>query len=165
MTRLWLQWKRANGLLDRPQAVESEPYQEVPDELKLARRRSSTSASSIVFLFGILTVQLARIQLVNGEKYQLRAETNRLREVPLIPQRGLIFDRNGLPLVENRADVRRRRRRRRPAGRARETEITHRAAGDHRRPGRRDRRQDRSAPQLQRPVLADRRSRTTCRRT
>jgi penicillin-binding protein 2 len=80
----------------------SEPYQEVPDELKLARSKLFYFSVLIVFLFAILSVQLARIQLVNGDKYKARAETNRLREVPLIPQRGLIFDRNGQPLVENR---------------------------------------------------------------
>jgi penicillin-binding protein 2 len=80
----------------------SEPYQEVPDEIKLARGKLFYFAVLIVFLFAILSVQLARIQLVQGDKYRARAETNRLREIPLIPQRGLIFDRNGQPLVENR---------------------------------------------------------------
>src|SRR4051794_5967938 len=80
----------------------SEPYQEVPDELKLARGKVLYFGLLIIFLFAVLSVQLARIQLINGDKYRLRAETNRLREIPLIPQRGLFFDRNGLPLVENR---------------------------------------------------------------
>src|SRR3954469_15619658 len=80
----------------------SEPYQEVPDEIKLARGKLFYFGVLIVFMFAILSVQLARIQLVQGDKYKARAETNRLREIPLIPQRGLIFDRNGQPLVENR---------------------------------------------------------------
>jgi penicillin-binding protein 2 len=42
------------------------------------------------------------MQLVDGEKYRLRAETNRLRLVPIMPARGLIYDRNGAPLVANR---------------------------------------------------------------
>ncbi len=57
----------------------------------------------VILLFGILTIQLARMQLVNGDKYQARAETNRLRQEPILPTRGLIYDRNGQPLVENRA--------------------------------------------------------------
>ncbi|MPZ50576.1 MAG: penicillin-binding protein 2 [Dehalococcoidia bacterium] len=57
----------------------------------------------VIFVFGILTLQLARLQLVNGEKYRLRAENNRLRQAPIIPTRGLIYDRNGVTLVENRA--------------------------------------------------------------
>ena len=58
---------------------------------------------AIIVVFGILTIQLARMQLVNRERFELRAETNRLRQEPIIPTRGLIFDRNGVPLVENRA--------------------------------------------------------------
>lgn len=57
----------------------------------------------VFVVFGILTLQLARLQLINGHEYQARAETNRLREVPILPIRGLIYDRNGQPLVENRA--------------------------------------------------------------
>ncbi|MGE0058005.1 MAG: penicillin-binding transpeptidase domain-containing protein, partial [Dehalococcoidia bacterium] len=58
---------------------------------------------AIFVMFGILALQLARMQIVNGNKYEARAETNRLREVPILPVRGLIYDRNGVPLVENRA--------------------------------------------------------------
>jgi len=56
----------------------------------------------IIFVFGVLTIQLVRLQLVHGDEYRLRAETNRLRQVPITPTRGLIYDRNGVPLVENR---------------------------------------------------------------
>ncbi len=65
------------------------------------RRRITFFGFAVIILFGILTVQLARLQLANGSEYRLRAQTNRLREVPLIPIRGLIYDRNGVPLVEN----------------------------------------------------------------
>jgi penicillin-binding protein 2 len=52
-------------------------------------------------LFAVLTLQLARLQVFEGQAYQERAENNRLRVVPVMPSRGLIFDRNGIPLVEN----------------------------------------------------------------
>jgi cell division protein FtsI/penicillin-binding protein 2 len=54
-----------------------------------------------VLMFGILSLQLARMQLVNGEKYERRAQTNRLRLETLLPSRGLIYDSAGRPLVEN----------------------------------------------------------------
>jgi penicillin-binding protein 2 len=67
-------------------------------------RRKIFYLGLIVFLvFGIMAVQLARMQLLNGAEYRLRADNNRLRQVTVVPDRGLIFDRNGLPLVENRA--------------------------------------------------------------
>ncbi|OGO49339.1 MAG: penicillin-binding protein 2 [Chloroflexi bacterium RBG_16_68_14] len=55
----------------------------------------------IVVLFGVLSLQLARMQIVEHAKYNARAESNRLRTVPILPARGLIYDRNGVQLVEN----------------------------------------------------------------
>lgn len=43
------------------------------------------------------------MQLVMGEYYQQQAEDNRIRIVPIMPSRGLIYDRNGQPLVWNAA--------------------------------------------------------------
>ncbi|MEX0786750.1 MAG: penicillin-binding protein 2 [Dehalococcoidia bacterium] len=55
----------------------------------------------IVVLFGVLGLQLARMQIVEHEDYDARAESNRLRTIPELPARGLIYDRNGEQLVEN----------------------------------------------------------------
>jgi penicillin-binding protein 2 len=55
----------------------------------------------IIAAFAVLTVQLARLQLVRGDQYQQRAEFNQLRIEPVIPSRGLIYDRNGVLVVEN----------------------------------------------------------------
>ncbi len=56
----------------------------------------------LVLLFGVLIVQLARMQIVDHESYKTRAEVNRLRVVPVLPSRGLIYDRFGAVLVQNR---------------------------------------------------------------
>jgi penicillin-binding protein 2 len=59
----------------------------------------------IVLLFGILTIQLVRMQVFQGDDYRAQAENNRLRETIVLPDRGLIYDRNyhpdATPLVEN----------------------------------------------------------------
>ena len=55
----------------------------------------------IILAFAVLTAQLARLQLVRGGEYQRRAELNQLRIEPVIPSRGLVYDRNGVPVVEN----------------------------------------------------------------
>ena len=55
----------------------------------------------IILAFAVLTAQLARLQLVRGDEYQRRAELNQLRVEPVIPSRGLVYDRNGVPVVEN----------------------------------------------------------------
>ena len=55
----------------------------------------------VLVLFGILTVQLVRLQLLRGEEYAARADINRVRTYDIAPSRGLIMARDGTPLVEN----------------------------------------------------------------
>lgn len=55
----------------------------------------------VLIAFAALTVQLARLQLVDGARYEQRAASNQLRIEPVVPSRGLIFDRNGVPVVDN----------------------------------------------------------------
>ena len=57
----------------------------------------------VILLFGILIAQLVRLQIIEGDDYAQRAEINSLREIQIPPDRGLIFDRNGRPLVQNAA--------------------------------------------------------------
>jgi penicillin-binding protein 2 len=80
----------------------SDPLTPETDEARGVREKIFYFALLVILLFGILTIQLARMQLVNGEKYALRADTNRLRQEPIQSTRGLIYDRDGTPLVENR---------------------------------------------------------------
>ncbi|HXH20635.1 MAG TPA: penicillin-binding protein 2 [Dehalococcoidia bacterium] len=81
----------------------SDPPRELTDEAEAAKRKVFYLGLVVLAVFGVLTVQLARLQLISGEKYALRAENNRLRQVSITPPRGLIYDRHGVPLVENRA--------------------------------------------------------------
>jgi penicillin-binding protein 2 len=58
----------------------------------------------VVVLFAVLTIQLVRIQVFQGDEYRAQAQSNRLRELQVLPTRGLIYDRNydlDHPLVEN----------------------------------------------------------------
>ena len=55
----------------------------------------------VLVLFGILTAQLVRLQLLKHEEYSARADINRVRSFDLTPPRGLIMTRDGTPLVEN----------------------------------------------------------------
>jgi penicillin-binding protein 2 len=55
----------------------------------------------VVLLFAILTMQLVRMQIFQGDDYRARAENNRLRELEVLPTRGLIYDRNHKLMVEN----------------------------------------------------------------
>ena len=58
----------------------------------------------VILMFGILVVQLINMQLINGDGYREQAEINALREVDVPAARGLIYDRNGTLLVQNKAE-------------------------------------------------------------
>jgi penicillin-binding protein 2 len=72
----------------------SDPKRELQIKLWLLR-------VAILAAFLALTVQLARLQLVNGDTYVQRAALNQLRKEPVLPSRGIIYDRNGIQVVEN----------------------------------------------------------------
>lgn len=55
----------------------------------------------ILLLFGILTVQLVRLQILQHDEYVARAASNRVRTVDVQPARGLIYDSAGNLLVSN----------------------------------------------------------------
>ena len=50
----------------------------------------------------LLLFNLYRLQVVHHDDYQTRSNDNRIKVVPVAPPRGLIFDRNGILLAENR---------------------------------------------------------------
>jgi penicillin-binding protein 2 len=61
-----------------------------------------TAAYWVVFVaFLVLAGAFFRTQILQHEKYQLRAESNRLRPVSLPPPRGAIVDRHGAVIAEN----------------------------------------------------------------
>lgn len=64
--------------------------------------RERTAFSVIALLFLFLLIGLFRLQVVQREKLFTQSENNRLRVVPLIPRRGLVFDRDGRVVIDNR---------------------------------------------------------------
>jgi penicillin-binding protein 2 len=74
---------------------------EVPNEAQELHNKLFYLRLLILALFAVLTLQLVRMQIFQEKAYSQRAETNRLRILPIVPSRGLIYDRFGTPLVEN----------------------------------------------------------------
>src|ERR1700691_2177538 len=66
--------------------------------------RVRTIAVGIIALLLVLLVvgRLFYLQVLHYSHYATLAEGNRLRPELITPPRGLIFDRNGVPLAENR---------------------------------------------------------------
>ncbi len=59
----------------------------------------------IIVIVVILSLRLWSLQVLSGEEYAARAESNRIREIPIDAPRGQILDREGRPLVTNRPSL------------------------------------------------------------
>ena len=63
--------------------------------------RLVVSIGFVLLLLAILLVRLIYLQAVRHNYYQTLAESNRIAIVPIVPNRGLILDRNGVVLARN----------------------------------------------------------------
>jgi penicillin-binding protein 2 len=65
------------------------------------RERADTAQWILLLAFLILAGAFFRTQVLQHEKFQLKAETNRLRPITVTPPRGAILDRKGEIIAEN----------------------------------------------------------------
>jgi len=78
------------------------PFRDYTAESTLFIRRTLIAFIIIVILVSILIANLYHLQVVRHEDYQTRSNDNRIKLVPVPPSRGIIYDRNGIPLALNR---------------------------------------------------------------
>ncbi|MBE4262544.1 penicillin-binding protein 2 [Vibrio parahaemolyticus] len=71
-------------------------------EARLFASRAIVLFFGIVILMGLLVANMYNIQVNQFQDYQTRSNDNRIKVVPIAPNRGLIYDRNGVLLAENR---------------------------------------------------------------
>ncbi|MCM2342074.1 penicillin-binding protein 2 [Rhodoferax sp.] len=72
-------------------------------QLELARFRLRVLVASVVVLlcFGLLAARLFYLQVLRHDDLRAQAENNRTAILPIVPNRGLILDRNGIVLATN----------------------------------------------------------------
>ncbi|OAZ98441.1 penicillin-binding protein 2 [Halomonas sp. G11] len=80
----------------------SDKLKNTEQELRIFRARALLALVVVVALTSLLVGRLAYLQVVQHDVYSTRSEKNRVRVEPLPPNRGLIYDRNGVLLAENR---------------------------------------------------------------
>jgi penicillin-binding protein 2 len=73
-----------------------------PVSSEIFDRQLKVAAVFILVVFGILVSRLWFLQIVNGPAYRDKSENNRIRLQDIPPFRGMILDRNGEVLVDNR---------------------------------------------------------------
>ncbi|RSD31857.1 penicillin-binding protein 2 [Vibrio pectenicida] len=77
-------------------------FRDYQEEAKLFKSRAITAFIGIITVVGILVANLYNIQINQYQDYKTRSNDNRIKIVPIAPNRGLIYDRNGKLLAENR---------------------------------------------------------------
>ncbi|MDP5040750.1 MAG: penicillin-binding protein 2, partial [Paraglaciecola sp.] len=70
-------------------------------EANLFARRSVIAILVIFVMIAIVLTNLHYLQVTRFEDYQTRSNGNRIKVLPVAPNRGLIYDRNGILLAEN----------------------------------------------------------------
>jgi len=81
------------------------PWGEFKDtvaERRLFQRRAMVMLVMVVVLLGILVARMYQLQVVEHEIYTTLSDKNRVQVQSVAPPRGLIYDRNGVLLAENR---------------------------------------------------------------
>lgn len=71
-------------------------------EANLFARRAVIAMVVIVMMASALLINLYHLQITRFEDYQTRSNGNRIKVLPVAPNRGLIYDRNGVLLAENK---------------------------------------------------------------
>lgn len=73
-----------------------------PDsDLDRFRFRIGFAAVSVLLAFGLLLGRFVWLQIIQHDFYQTRAEDNRIALIPIVPNRGVITDRNGVIMARN----------------------------------------------------------------
>jgi len=73
----------------------------VAADLARFKRRVIVIGLTVLFAFGLLSSRLIYLQVTRHEDLAEQAESNRTAVVPVVPNRGLILDRNGIVLASN----------------------------------------------------------------
>lgn len=71
-------------------------------EANLFARRAFVAVLFVMIFLSLIVINLYNLQVNQFEDYQTRSNGNRIKVLPIAPNRGLIYDRNGVILAENR---------------------------------------------------------------
>jgi flagellar basal body rod protein FlgG len=72
---------------------------DVEQEIDRFRGRLLAAAGFVLLAFLLLAARLVHLQVFRHEELATQAEANRIAVVPIVPNRGLIVDRNGVVLA------------------------------------------------------------------
>lgn len=76
-------------------------FNDTQQQLSKFRLRVAAAGVFVFVCFGLLASRFFYLQLWQHGKYALQAEENRISVAPIVPNRGIITDRNGVVLAKN----------------------------------------------------------------
>ena len=79
----------------------SQEFRDLEGDLRRFQVRLGVAGAVVLGAFGLLALRFGYLQLYQHDYYRTKAEDNRISVVPLVPNRGLILDRNGVVLARN----------------------------------------------------------------
>ena len=85
----------------RPSAMSYAEFRDLEGDLRRFQFRLGVAGAVVLGAFALLGLRFVYLQLVQHDYYRTKAEDNRISVVPLVPNRGLILDRNGVVLARN----------------------------------------------------------------
>jgi penicillin-binding protein 2 len=85
----------------RPGTISGPELKDPQRELLYFRRRLMIAAAVVIVAFGGLLGRFVYLQLFQHRHYQTLAESNRIAIVPIVPNRGVMTDRNGIVLAQS----------------------------------------------------------------
>ena len=71
-------------------------------KMKIFHKQLKVTLILIILIFGIILFRFLNLQIMHGHNYREKSEQNRIRLREIAPLRGIIKDRNGIPLATNR---------------------------------------------------------------
>src|SRR5690554_3230695 len=75
-------------------------------ERRMVLRRALVATLAVLALMGVLLGRMTYLQVLGFQHYSTLSHENRVKLVAIPPTRGLIYDRNGVLLAENRPSFR-----------------------------------------------------------
>ncbi|MXP67552.1 peptidoglycan DD-transpeptidase MrdA [Pantoea sp. Aalb] len=76
-------------------------FRDYSAEQKIYIKRAFFAFMAILVVFIMLIINSYKLQILFFDQYNIKSNENRIRIMPIEPSRGIIFDRNGIPLAVN----------------------------------------------------------------
>jgi len=76
-------------------------FQNAEQQLSKFRLRVAAAGLFVFVCFGLIGMRFLYLQVWHFSKYSLQADENRISVAPIVPNRGIITDRNGVVLAKN----------------------------------------------------------------